>query len=259
MYDVMDITESLIEGAVKHLTGRKTTLAFYLEGRGSRKHKTGCNEPRTNASLSTSLLSLCISPAFIVGHPQVMSPFAKYHQLDDPFEQWLRFKERAMQKGQDDGGAQGIDETFVDAGRVDIGTDRPLTFLADPSNIREVLSDPLDKFFSVFSHTLGGWEGTSLSSLEEDTSLLVDPQARPDDILLSSMTSFEIHAITLTNVPAAGTDIFHYFTPTQAPAARHDRRRGHAPHVILMIPIALSALVWLDLDGFTWNKRDTEH
>ncbi|EKM54845.1 uncharacterized protein PHACADRAFT_210620 [Phanerochaete carnosa HHB-10118-sp] len=37
MYDVMDITESLIEGAVKHLAGRKTTVAFHLEGRDSKK------------------------------------------------------------------------------------------------------------------------------------------------------------------------------------------------------------------------------
>lgn len=82
---------------------------------------------------------LCISPAFIVGHPQVMSPLAKYHrsrpglcerfegfmcgkefcnaytELNDPFEQRLRFEEQVRQKEAGDDEAQGIDETFVDA------------------------------------------------------------------------------------------------------------------------------------------------
>lgn len=121
---------------------------------------------------------LCISPSFIgefshlfhfwdisnhvasftVGHPQVMSPLAKWHrsrpglcerfegfmcgkefcnaytELNDPFEQRLRFEEQVCgspffihlipymetllqvrQKEQGDDEAQGIDETFVDA------------------------------------------------------------------------------------------------------------------------------------------------
>lgn len=99
---------------------------------------------------------LCISPAFIgepsmsslsfysqrhapVGHPQVMSPLAKWHrsrpglcerfegfmcgkefcnaytELNDPFEQRARFEEQVRQKAQGDDEAQDIDETFVDA------------------------------------------------------------------------------------------------------------------------------------------------
>ena len=82
---------------------------------------------------------LCVSPSFIVGHPQVMSPLAKWHrsrpglcerfegfmcgkefcnaytELNDPFEQRLRFEEQARQKEQGDDEAQGIDETFIDA------------------------------------------------------------------------------------------------------------------------------------------------
>lgn len=74
-----------------------------------------------------------------VGHPQVMSPLAKYHrsrpglcerfegfmcgkefcnaytELNDPFEQRLRFEEQVRQKEAGDDEAQGIDETFVDA------------------------------------------------------------------------------------------------------------------------------------------------
>jgi lysyl-tRNA synthetase class 2 len=82
---------------------------------------------------------LCISPAFIVGHPQVMSPLAKwdrarpglcerfegflcgkevcnaYTELNDPFEQRARFEEQVRQKAQGDDEAQDVDETFIDA------------------------------------------------------------------------------------------------------------------------------------------------
>lgn len=92
----------------------------------------------------------------LVGHPQVMSPLAKWHrsrpglcerfegfmcgkeicnaytELNDPFEQRLRFEEQVSpfgclpfnlltmrakmrQKEQGDEEAQGIDETFIDA------------------------------------------------------------------------------------------------------------------------------------------------
>jgi len=38
-----------------------------------------------------------------------------YTELNDPFEQRLRFEEQARQKEQGDDEAQGIDETFIDA------------------------------------------------------------------------------------------------------------------------------------------------
>lgn len=38
-----------------------------------------------------------------------------YTELNDPFEQRLRFEEQVRQKEQGDDEAQGIDETFVDA------------------------------------------------------------------------------------------------------------------------------------------------
>jgi lysyl-tRNA synthetase class 2 len=44
-----------------------------------------CSEPRTNARMLDKLTgefieSTCINPTFIVGHPEVMSPLAKYHR-----------------------------------------------------------------------------------------------------------------------------------------------------------------------------------
>ncbi|KIY53621.1 lysyl-tRNA synthetase [Fistulina hepatica ATCC 64428] len=233
MYDLMDITECMVEGLVKYLTGGSTTLEFHPDGNkgqeGARvvkldfqrpwkrydmietleeklavkfppsetlhteganaflkdlckKHNVDCSEPRTNARLLDKLVGefiepLCISPAFIVGHPQVMSPLAKWHrsrpglcerfegfmcgkeicnaytELNDPFEQRLRFEEQSRQKEQGDDEAQGIDETFIDAlehglpptGGWGLGIDRLVMFLTDTTNIKEVLLFPAMK------------------------------------------------------------------------------------------------------------------
>ena len=189
MYDLMDITEAMVEGLVKQLTNGKTTLEYHPDGKHPKvdekgeplkdaegnvvpprvvtldfarpwkrydmigtleeklgvqfppgetlhtaeanvflralaeKHGVECSEPRTNARLLDKLVGefiepLCVSPAFIVGHPQVMSPLAKWHrsrpglcerfegfmcgkefcnaytELNDPFEQRDRFEEQ---------------------------------------------------------------------------------------------------------------------------------------------------------------------
>lgn len=146
------------------------------------KHNVECSEPRTNARMLDKLVGefiepLCVSPAFIVGHPQVMSPLAKWHrsrpglcerfegfmcgkefcnaytELNDPFEQRLRFEEQVRQKEQGDDEAQGIDETFIDAlehglaptGGWGLGIDRLVMFLTDSTNIKEVLLFPAMK------------------------------------------------------------------------------------------------------------------
>ncbi|KAJ7039874.1 hypothetical protein C8F04DRAFT_1032969 [Mycena alexandri] len=232
MEDVMDITEAMVEGLVKYLTGG-TTITYHPDGNkdqeGARelvlnfqrpwkrydmittleeklsvtfppgetlhtaetnvflrelcvKHNVDCSEPRTNARLLDKLVGefiepLCISPSFIVGHPQVMSPLAKWHrsrpglcerfegfmcgkefcnaytELNDPFEQRLRFEEQVRQKDQGDDEAQGVDETFIDAlehglpptGGWGLGIDRLVMFLTDSNNIKEVLLFPAMK------------------------------------------------------------------------------------------------------------------
>ncbi|KAJ4482456.1 hypothetical protein J3R30DRAFT_3459825 [Lentinula aciculospora] len=233
MYDLMDITEAMVEGLVKYLTGGKTKLVYHPDGNKGQegakvleldfqrpwkrydmietleeklgvkfppgdtlhtddankflrelctKHNVECSDPRTNARLLDKLVGeyiepLCISPAFIVGHPQVMSPLAKWHrsrpglcerfegfmcgkefcnaytELNDPFEQRLRFEEQVHQKEQGDEEAQGIDETFIDAlehglpptGGWGLGIDRLVMFLTDSTNIKEVLLFPAMK------------------------------------------------------------------------------------------------------------------
>ncbi|GAA5960187.1 hypothetical protein JCM3765_002501 [Sporobolomyces pararoseus] len=228
MYDLMDLTESMISGLVKHLTGGYK-LKYHPEGKEGpemeldfttpwkrfnmieelekqlnvkfppgdqletdetnkflrdlcTKHNVDCSEPRTNARLLDKLVgefieNQCISPSFIVGHPQVMSPLAKHHrsipglcerfeafiatrevcnaytELNDPFIQKANFEEQMKQKAQGDEEAQGYDETFIDAlehglpptGGWGLGIDRLVMFLTDCTNIKEVLLFPANK------------------------------------------------------------------------------------------------------------------
>lgn len=226
MYDLMDMTESMISGMVKYLTGG-TKVTFHPKGKADEKsyeidfatpwkrfdmieelekqlgvkfppgdtlhteeankflrdicakHNVDCSEPKTNARLLDKLVGdfievQCINPSFIVGHPQVMSPLAKYHrsrpglcerfecfvatkeicnsytELNDPFDQRERFEEQVRQKEQGDDEAQGVDETFLNAleyglpptGGWGLGIDRLVMFLTDSANIKEVLLFP---------------------------------------------------------------------------------------------------------------------
>lgn len=142
------------------------------------KHKLDCSPPLTNARMLDKLVGeledTCINPTFIFGHPQMMSPLAKYSrdipglcerfevfvatkeicnaytELNDPFDQRERFEEQARQKDQGDDEAQLIDETFCNAleyglpptGGWGCGIDRLAMFLTDSNTIREVLLFP---------------------------------------------------------------------------------------------------------------------
>ncbi|ODV96965.1 hypothetical protein PACTADRAFT_48751 [Pachysolen tannophilus NRRL Y-2460] len=142
------------------------------------KHKLDCPPPLTNARMLDKLVGeledMCINPTFIFGHPQMMSPLAKYDrkipglcerfevfvatkevcnaytELNDPFDQRQRFEEQAKQKAQGDDEAQLIDETFCNALEYGLpptagwgcGIDRLAMFLTNSNTIREVLLFP---------------------------------------------------------------------------------------------------------------------
>lgn len=142
------------------------------------KHKLDCPPPLTNARMLDKLVGeledMCFNPTFIFGHPQMMSPLAKYDrskpglcerfevfvatkeicnaytELNDPFDQRERFEEQARQKDQGDDEAQLVDETFCNAleyglpptGGWGCGIDRLAMFLTDSNTIREVLLFP---------------------------------------------------------------------------------------------------------------------
>lgn len=73
-----------------------------------------------------------------------------YTELNQPFEQRLRFEEQARQKDQGDDEAQMIDETFLNAleyglpptGGWGLGIDRLVMFLTNNYSIKEVLLFP---------------------------------------------------------------------------------------------------------------------
>lgn len=226
VYDIMDMTEELVSGLVKHITGGTTTKFHTQHGeeyevnwaapwrrvemipaleeatgekfppgdqlhtqetneffrRVLKKMKVDCSPPLTNARMLDKLVGefieeTCVNPTFITGHPQMMSPLAKYHrenaglcerfeafvckkeivnaytELNDPFDQRLRFEEQARQKDQGDDEAQMIDETFCQAleyglpptGGWGMGIDRLVMFLTDNYSIKEVLAFPFMK------------------------------------------------------------------------------------------------------------------
>ncbi|KAH8427696.1 lysine--tRNA ligase KRS1 [Aspergillus melleus] len=226
VYDVMNLTEELVSGLVKHVTGGYETTFHTQTGEeyhvnwkapwrrvemipaleeatgekfppGDQLHtaesgeflkrvlkKTGveCSPPMTNSRMLDKLVGefieeTCVNPTFITGHPQMMSPLAKYHrqhaglcerfeafvckkeivnaytELNDPFDQRLRFEEQARQKDQGDDEAQIIDENFCTSleyglpptGGWGMGIDRLVMFLTDNYSIKEVLAFPFMK------------------------------------------------------------------------------------------------------------------
>lgn len=142
-------------------------------------HNIECPPPRTSARLLDKLVGLfiedeIINPTYIIDHPQVMSPLAKWHrskkglterfelfivkkeicnaytELNDPFIQRERFEQQAMDKAAGDEEAQMIDENFCTALEYGLpptagwgmGIDRLTMFLTDTNNIKEVLLFP---------------------------------------------------------------------------------------------------------------------
>nr|XP_034182077.1 lysine--tRNA ligase isoform X1 [Osmia lignaria] len=143
------------------------------------KHEVECPPPRTAARLLDKLVGefieeTCINPTFILDHPQIMSPLAKWHrsekglterfelfimkkevcnaytELNDPIVQRDRFEQQAKDKAAGDDEAQLIDENFCTALEYGLpptagwgmGIDRVTMFLTDANNIKEVLLFP---------------------------------------------------------------------------------------------------------------------
>ncbi|XP_048752696.2 lysine--tRNA ligase-like isoform X2 [Ostrea edulis] len=226
--DLMTITESLIAGMVKHITGgykvtyhpegaegpawevdytppfKRISMLKGLEERlgvtfpdtekfeseGTRKflddlcvkHQVECPAPRTVARLLDKLVgefieAECINPAYIIDHPQVMSPLAKWHrsipglterfelfvckkeicnaytELNDPVVQRERFEQQAKDKAAGDDEAMFVDDNFCTSLEYGLpptagwgmGIDRLTMFLTDSNNIKEVLLFPAMK------------------------------------------------------------------------------------------------------------------
>ncbi len=142
-------------------------------------HKVECTPPRTNARMFDKLVGhfiehRCVNPTFIINHPQIMSPLAKWHrdnpELTERFELFIngseicnsytelndatiqreRFREQVKDKDKGDDEAQLPDESFcksLDVGLPPtagwgIGIDRLTMLLTNKTSIRDVICYP---------------------------------------------------------------------------------------------------------------------
>eukprot|EP00466_Bigelowiella_natans_P000716 jgi/Bigna1/88184/estExt_fgenesh1_pg.C_290014 len=141
-----------------------------------------CSAPRSTARMIDKLVakyleSQCMNPGFIIDHPAIMSPLAKYHrskpgmterfelfvlkrelcnaytELNNPVVQRQRFEDQARAKSEGDLEAMYIDTDFCTAMEHGLpptagwgmGIDRMTMLLAGKHNIKEVLLFPAMK------------------------------------------------------------------------------------------------------------------
>ena len=140
---------SMMEGLEKELgvalpkdLDSKETEKFFDEQ--CRKHNVDCSNPRTTIRMVDKLVgrfleTQCLNPTFIIEHPQVMSPLAKYHrskpglterfelfikyhefcnaytELNDPFVQKELFLQQVKEKEKGDDESMFYDDVFVNA------------------------------------------------------------------------------------------------------------------------------------------------
>uniref|UniRef100_A0A7N0RB57 Lysine--tRNA ligase n=1 Tax=Kalanchoe fedtschenkoi TaxID=63787 RepID=A0A7N0RB57_KALFE len=141
-----------------------------------------CPPPLTTARLLDKLVGhfleeTCVNPTFIINHPEIMSPLAKWHrskpglterfelfinkhelcnaytELNDPVVQRQRFADQLKDRNSGDDEAMALDETFCTAleyglpptGGWGLGIDRLTMLMTDSQNIKEVLLFPAMK------------------------------------------------------------------------------------------------------------------
>ncbi|XP_065881397.1 lysine--tRNA ligase, cytoplasmic isoform X2 [Euphorbia lathyris] len=224
--DLMELTENLLSGMVKELTGgykikyhsngldkdpieidftppfRRIDMIEELEKMANlsipkdlsseetnryliaacQKFEVKCPAPQTTTRLLDKLVGhfleeTCVNPSFIINHPEIMSPLAKWHrskpglterfelfvnkheicnaytELNDPVVQRQRFADQLKDRQSGDDEAMALDETFCTAleyglpptGGWGLGIDRLAMLLTDSQNIKEVLLFPAMK------------------------------------------------------------------------------------------------------------------
>ncbi|PIA47702.1 hypothetical protein AQUCO_01400358v1 [Aquilegia coerulea] len=141
-----------------------------------------CPLPQTTTRLLDKLVGhfleeTCVNPTFIINHPEIMSPLAKWHrskpglterfelfinkhevcnaytELNDPVVQRERFAEQLKDRTSGDEEAMALDETFCTALEYGLpptagwglGIDRLTMLFTDSQNIKEVLLFPAMK------------------------------------------------------------------------------------------------------------------
>ncbi|XP_065557684.1 lysine--tRNA ligase-like [Artemia franciscana] len=171
--------EKKIKQKLPHPSTLDSPEAVEILDQISTKHGIKCLPPRTAARLLDKLVGHflekeCTNPTFIIDHPQVMSPLAKYHtyekglserfdlfvnkmeickaytELNDPFVQRERFAQQAKDKADGDDEAQMVENDICIAlehglpptGRWGMGIDRISMLLTNSCTIKEILLFP---------------------------------------------------------------------------------------------------------------------
>ncbi|GFZ13757.1 lysyl-tRNA synthetase 1 [Actinidia rufa] len=144
-YDLMELTENMLSGMVKELTGGYK-IKYHANGLDNEPIEIDFTPPfrridmieelekMANLSIPKDLASdeaniyllvghfleeTCVNPTFIINHPEIMSPLAKWHRskpgLTERFELFIN-KHEDRQSGDDE--AMALDETFLYRSRV---------------------------------------------------------------------------------------------------------------------------------------------
>ncbi|CAL5333441.1 unnamed protein product [Camellia sinensis] len=208
--DLMELTEKMLSAMVKELTGdnscvkltQRVDMIEELEKMANlsipkdfssdetnryladacMKFDIKCPPPQTTTRLLDKLVGhfleeTCVNPTFIINHPEIMSPLAKWHrskpglterfelfvnkrevcnaytELNDPVVQRQRFADQLKDRQSGDDEAMALDETFCTAleyglpptGGWGLGIDRLTMMMTDSQNIKEVLLFPAMK------------------------------------------------------------------------------------------------------------------
>lgn len=181
-FDMMTDLEREIGVALPKPDQLDTEEARALLDKIALERQVECKPPRTATRLLDKLVgefleTKCTNPTFILNHPQIMSPLAKWHrsipglterfelfvcqkeicnaytELNDPAVQRDCFQQQAKDKAAGDDEAMFVDETFCTALEYGLpptagwglGVDRLTMFLTDSNNIKEVLFFPAMK------------------------------------------------------------------------------------------------------------------
>lgn len=155
------------------------------------KNHVDCTPPRTTARLLDKLVGhfiepLCVNPTFVYGHPQIMSPLAKwdrhrpglterfelfingmeysnaYTELNDPAKQLKCFESQGLDRDAGDDEAHPVDNRFIEAlehglpptGGWGCGVDRLCMLLSNVDTIREVILFPTMKSVDRVPHVV---------------------------------------------------------------------------------------------------------
>ncbi|KAL5700464.1 hypothetical protein ACHQM5_025903 [Ranunculus cassubicifolius] len=178
--DMIEELEKMADLSIPKDLSSEETVKYLVKA--CEKYDVKCPPPQTTTRLLDKLVGhfleeTCVNPTFIINHPEIMSPLAKWHrskpglterfelfinkhevcnaytELNDPVVQRERFAEQLKDRQSGDDEAMALDETFCTAleyglpptGGWGLGIDRLTMLFTDSQNIKEVLLFPAMK------------------------------------------------------------------------------------------------------------------